>query len=106
MHDIPDAVLSTSGSKQVNRVDKGLIPFIVYRYAYRLSSVGAWRRSHFLMTPEHAKTRYGEGNYEIIDGTGEVRYSKAEDAAHPPSKAVQTQYPPVNMLILYRFKVR
>ena len=46
---------------------------ITYRFRVRDSKESPWRMARDKMTLEHVRAVYGDGNYEKIDGTQEVR---------------------------------
>lgn len=45
----------------------------LYSYRVRDERSRKWRVARYKMTPEHALAMYGEGNYELIAGSEEVR---------------------------------
>lgn len=41
----------------------------LYKFRVRSPPKMKWRTANYRMTMEHARVSYGEGNYELIEGT-------------------------------------
>ena len=48
----------------------------LYTFFVRDGRTGEWRTSHHKMTLEEAATRYGEGNYEVLECSAEVTWRR------------------------------
>ena len=46
----------------------------LHSYRVRGELTRKWRVARYKMTPEHALAVYGEGNYELVQGSEEVRH--------------------------------
>ncbi len=46
---------------------------ILYRFKVRDPITGKWYRTNYRLAVEEAQERYGEGNYELLEWSKEVR---------------------------------
>ena len=64
--------VSTSGL-QSQRCINGSLSLLLYFFNVRDETTGKWRKTRYRLTDETARAVYGDGNYERLDWTREVR---------------------------------
>ena len=48
-------------------------PLVLYFCKVRDPITGKWRKTRYRLTAEEARARYGEGNYELLEWSREIR---------------------------------
>lgn len=59
------------------------MPVVLYRFKVRDSNTGKWRQTRYSITLEEAKERYGDGNYEPLEWSKEIRTGHAAALEEP-----------------------
>src|SRR5258706_10348023 len=75
--DLSGGKLLLSDRKTKNGSAKREHHLITYRFRVRDSKQAPWRIARDKLSLEHVRAVYGDGNYEKIDGTQEVREQPA-----------------------------
>jgi hypothetical protein len=47
---------------------------ILYKFRLKHERTGKWYTARYMMTIQEAKERHGEGNYQLIEGSEEIRH--------------------------------
>jgi len=87
--------VSTSGL-QSQRCINGSLSLLLYFFNVRDAITGKWRKTRYRLTDETARAVYGEGNYERLDWTREVRTGDAggQSTAHLLGRAPNSDIEP------------
>ena len=59
-------------------------PQVLFFFKVRDSLTGKWRQTRYRLSDDEARLRYGDGNFERLDWTREVRIGEpgAQSTAH------------------------